>query len=425
MGLKCPSCGADNAQGKLFCFKCGTKLIHPKAGVVAANGGGGPARLPEGVVALDTGPKRRKGGKIGGIVVLVVLIVLGGAVFLGMQPVDYPRAPSGGEGLDALMSRYQTLGSDLTRKGEVEFEFGEAELNYLWDKAWPMMQGMVNRGGIASVQGLRVRLPGDRISQYAELLIKGKRVYLRQDTKVWTEDGEVKTKVIGGAVGKLPLPGPLAELVASKLMKEQEPLPMAGAGGQGLYFDKVDVQPGKIFVRITTDSVLTGGRAGRMVEEARAAVREKRYGEAFRTFRKLIEEYPDSEYAAMVRSDFNALLEEADRRLGAADAAYQTGDYAEALRDYGFVSQNFPGTDAAEKAAARLSDMRTDPAVQRHLREAEQEAEINSKFQLAENLLNAGKYDRAAAAYRAIVEEYPGSPYAEKARERLRDLGER
>jgi tetratricopeptide (TPR) repeat protein len=424
MGLKCPSCGADNAQGKLFCFKCGTKLIHPKAGAAAGNGGGGPVRLPEGVVAMDTGPKRRKGGTIGGIVVLVILILLGGVVFLGMQPVDYPRAPSGGEGLDSLMNRYQALGADLTRKGEVEFEFGEAELNYLWDKAWPMIQGMVNRGGIATVQGVRVRIPGDRVSQYAELSIKGKRVYLRQDSRMWTEDGEVKTKVVGGAIGKLPLPGPLAKLLASKLMKEQEPLPMAGAGGQGLYFDKVDVQPGKIFVRITTDSVVTGGRPGRMLEEARTAVREKRYGEAFLTFRTLLEDYPDSEYAAMARSDYNALLEEVDRRLGAADAAYQTGDYAEALREYSFVSQSFPGTDAAKKAAARISDMRTDPAVQRHLLEAEREAEINSKFQLAENLLNAGKYDRAAAAYREIVEKYPNSPYAEKAMQRLRDLGE-
>lgn len=420
MSLQCPACGAENAPGKLFCYKCGAKLVHPKAAEVGAETpAGAPARLPEGVVAKVADKKKGGASKIAAAAVLVVLLALAALAFLALQPLPYPSAPSGDSVTEEMNKRLQAAQNALNKTGEAELELRASEINYLLDQSWPAVEAQMG-GGFIQVKGMRLEMPGEGLSTYLLLSVKGKPAYLRIDTDVTTRDGTLIIEPRGGALGKLPLSPGLVKFLVSLATGRPDPFTVADLP---LYFDKVRLERGRMFVRVTTDTAITGGPAGRLFEKGRKAKLAEHYAEAVSAFRRIVEEYPDSDFAARAKIQYEALLKEANRRLGAADADYQTGRYDKAKEGYEYVTRNFPGTDAAEKAAEQLANLASDPAARRYFKQKEVERTISSKFQYAENLLNAGKYDRAAEVYQEIIDEYPDSSYAAKAKERLKDLG--
>ena len=149
------------------------------------------------------------------------------------------------------------------------------------------------------------------------------------------------------------------------------------------------------------------------------------------------------ELAALPRDfPFSASVGEARRRIGVlksfpevaallelqeAEKLEKAGQLLRAAEAYRAIAANgnYRGAPAAKQAAAKLEGLRRDETASAQLkREAQAQAdrEAPELMDLAKQLARNGNYERAAAKYRQIIEQFPGTPHAERAREELERL---
>ena len=92
--------------------------------------------------------------------------------------------------------------------------------------------------------------------------------------------------------------------------------------------------------------------------------------------------------------------------------------------------EHIPGAKVATQASTLLERIRTDPAIKKEIEAAaqaagaardmkKQEARAKSLFKMAESSLENGRKDMAQKYWKQIVEKYPDTTWAEKARQRL------
>ncbi len=81
------------------------------------------------------------------------------------------------------------------------------------------------------------------------------------------------------------------------------------------------------------------------------------------------------------------------------------------------VLRQFPRTQTAKKAAALLEQIKKELA-----REQAKQAWLEAKLAEGENYVHNKRLDKAKAAFQEIIDKYPDSPFADKAKKRLAEL---
>ena len=86
------------------------------------------------------------------------------------------------------------------------------------------------------------------------------------------------------------------------------------------------------------------------------------------------------------------------------------------------MAKTFPGTPAAAKASAAVAAYEKDPAFKRKVLEAEAGTKARAALSMAKSYKSAGKTDLARRKLQAIIDEFPGTSFAETARKELEVL---
>ncbi len=97
----------------------------------------------------------------------------------------------------------------------------------------------------------------------------------------------------------------------------------------------------------------------------------------------------------------------------------QSRMFAEAYTNLERLTTEYKGTGSAEDAAGILERMKKFPAIRGEIRDFEAQAECEPKLARARNLLQRRRYRQAAKVFKEIIEKYPETSYAEKARQAM------
>ncbi|MFP4058326.1 MAG: hypothetical protein ACLF0G_15775 [Candidatus Brocadiia bacterium] len=151
----------------------------------------------------------------------------------------------------------------------------------------------------------------------------------------------------------------------------------------------------------------------RKAEQEKAADQEKKKQEEKAETEAV--EKPDEREPKEEKEDPDLLLLKA-RKLDRDD------QYAEAYKAYKKLAERNPGTDYERVARDRIEELKADPRAKQAILDAEAAPECNRRLTNARNFEIAGMTEKAIAEYKAIVEEYPQSSFADTAREKLKKL---
>jgi len=142
------------------------------------------------------------------------------------------------------------------------------------------------------------------------------------------------------------------------------------------------------------------------------------------------EEAPDAGSDSTSGSRDQAVLEQkqinaqADALEKQARAHEQAKQYAKAIACYERYVARFQKADRFDKVKKHLETLKNDDALRASNRPAEVERRCHDWLQMAENFVDAGQTGKAREYLRKILDRYPDTVWAEKAREHLRSLGE-
>ncbi|MBI1373989.1 MAG: hypothetical protein GC159_14800 [Phycisphaera sp.] len=107
------------------------------------------------------------------------------------------------------------------------------------------------------------------------------------------------------------------------------------------------------------------------------------------------------------------------RQLDAADRLREEGKYFDAIRTYTMVSQRYDDTPAGTIARQWVIGYRANEPMMKAFVEAERKKEAKRLYELAESLKQTGHKDVADKQLKMLVDLYPESEYATKARREL------
>jgi len=420
--MKCPQCGNDNAPGKLMCISCGAKLpSYAEQGRQAPGaketGGGKPVIKPA--------RRRRSGGGagaklVGGLVFLLILLVAGAALMALQQP-PAPALQTNREALDSGVAAVNRGLGDMAygRPGVITLK--ENEANSLIEEGLKG-QGRVAAyfgGGALAASSVKLKLNPDEVTAYVGTSFKGRPLLLELTGSLAAEDGYIVASLRLFRVGRLSLPPELAPKVLPLLAGVSSPLRFTFAD---LYVRSLELSGGKATVKLTPDKPGTNP-ADRLIEEASTLAAQGQFAAAIIRLVQIKEEFADSKVVPEAEEMLKKINEQARKLIEEGQAYYAQGKYDQADKVYNDVVNRFAGTAIAEQAGQMLAMMREDPLVLRFYRIREADAVANNIYQLGDNFYRNGFVDKAEEQWRVIVEQYPESTYASKAKERLQALG--
>jgi len=185
--------------------------------------------------------------------------------------------------------------------------------------------------------------------------------------------------------------------------------------------------------RRSTADVLRDRDAGarRLLDQGRALMAEDKLEEAVEKFKTMIRLYPETQIAKTVEGRLPVLVEELDRRRaeaetlkqqeeGAAqrryehaDQMYIDGDEATAVEFLRSIIENYPETEAANKAADKITAHEERIAAENMERRDGLARELVAQ---ADRLMEAEEYGEALQLYLRALDEYPETPTAAAAK---------
>jgi thiol-disulfide isomerase/thioredoxin len=121
-----------------------------------------------------------------------------------------------------------------------------------------------------------------------------------------------------------------------------------------------------------------------------------------------------------------AKAERARRADAALDAAQKLKDGkkdADAYAHFKSVAKDYPDTDAGTKAAAAVQEYEKDPTFVKRANEAAAATKAASAMKVAQSYVTAGRPDLARKKYQEIIDQFPGTSYAEQAKKAIAALG--
>ena len=108
--------------------------------------------------------------------------------------------------------------------------------------------------------------------------------------------------------------------------------------------------------------------------------------------------------------------ENPDDLLLGAQTAFEGQDYAKSLELYQKLLKVRPTGEYARVAKQRIKELTTDPSLQRGIADGRAEDKVRPLLSMARNYRRAKDFERAARYYRKIIKEYPGTTFAEEAK---------
>jgi tetratricopeptide (TPR) repeat protein len=178
------------------------------------------------------------------------------------------------------------------------------------------------------------------------------------------------------------------------------------------------------------------------LDEAKKAAKSddaEKVGTACRILAELSVRFAGESVAADADNEFNRLmgdsklkpklrkeLDEAKARVLLDQAAEQEAAkrYTEALNVYRDVTEQFPETDARKTAEAAVERITADPEANRAIAKRRADEEADRWLDLGERFAKVEMYDRARDYYDRVVQSYPDSRAASRAKDLLKKLPE-
>ena len=109
----------------------------------------------------------------------------------------------------------------------------------------------------------------------------------------------------------------------------------------------------------------------------------------------------------------------AESALNEAKKLRDDGKAEEAYEKFAAVAAQFADTPAAAAAADAVKAYDADPAFQRKMKDRAAAPKARAMLNLAENYRNAGRLDEARKRYQDVINQFPGTTFAETARQEL------
>ena len=174
--------------------------------------------------------------------------------------------------------------------------------------------------------------------------------------------------------------------------------------------------------------------ADAMLAEVDPLIQQKQYAEAFTKLKTLSSALGQTDAAQQAKKKLGELaaMPEAQAALIAADKAakadaelavaqklQQDGKDEQAYGRYKQLVRQFPGTDAAKAAQQAVQTYEQDPAFVKRATEATAGGRARGVLALAQSYRNSGRREMAKKKYQELIQEFPGTTYADTARREL------
>jgi thiol-disulfide isomerase/thioredoxin len=178
--------------------------------------------------------------------------------------------------------------------------------------------------------------------------------------------------------------------------------------------------------------------AAKMLAEVDPLVAQGQYVQAINRLKDLNKALAGTPAGAQARKKLNELLArpEARQQAEAADKASRAEEVLAAAQElqkakkddeayfkFKAVAREFPGTDAGATAAAQVKRYEGDKAFVKRVIEKEAQTKGKAALSMARSYKGAKKYDQARQKYQSIIDDFPGTTFAETAKQELASLG--
>ncbi len=120
-----------------------------------------------------------------------------------------------------------------------------------------------------------------------------------------------------------------------------------------------------------------------------------------------------------VEPDVKKVLDEAEVLLLNAKQTESQGKMVEAYKLYTELVKNFPEHEAGKAARKWLTDLQKTPNLYRQILDQLAKADCTVWLSLAKSYYDNKMYDRALSYYQKIVDKYPGTTFAERAKKQV------
>ena len=223
----CPKCGTDNLGGKLLCYKCGAKLLKPSG------------------VAPKAGKRRGKAKGTRALVHLFILGLLAGVIFLMLQKPEMEPLETSTEAARRFEAKMAKVERAASARKSVKLEVTEEEINsQVAEQVKELMLNEEYAKQNIRVDGMQVRLKGDKLKTIVTLKVRGKSVYISLWGNFILIDGKLGLTPDRVAVGRMPmLPALLKGLIGQVEKGEVLPLPTLPSGVRS-----IRVEGGKLII---------------------------------------------------------------------------------------------------------------------------------------------------------------------------------
>jgi hypothetical protein len=176
-----------------------------------------------------------------------------------------------------------------------------------------------------------------------------------------------------------------------------------------------------------------------MLAEVRKMIDQKQYVQAVPRLKELADALrglPAGTRARKMLSDLGSSPEaraaiaeaekstKADDALAAADKLRSEKKHELAYARYKEIVKAFAGTDAARGAESQVAQYEKDPAFLAKVNAQAGATRAKAALSMALNYKNAGQLDLARSKYQSVIHDFPGTPYAEAARQALAEIGQ-
>ena len=177
--------------------------------------------------------------------------------------------------------------------------------------------------------------------------------------------------------------------------------------------------------------------ADKLLAEANPLIESKQYPAAVAKLRDLSTKLAGTPAGSKAREKLAALATdpEARKQIDAAEKAEKAdvvlaaavklrGESKDALAYQRFkeIVAQFPGTEAAQTAAAAVANYEKDPAFVKNVANVQNESKAKAALGLADSYKGAGRTDLARKKYQEVIEQYPDTPQAAKAKAGIAEL---
>jgi len=167
----------------------------------------------------------------------------------------------------------------------------------------------------------------------------------------------------------------------------------------------------------------TGADAAKLYEQAEAAFEKGELLPGVALLRQVLAEHEGSDAARLAEDRLDQLL--GDERFGPmivhgeAEELFAVQRYRQALHRYNKLIATYPDSEQAPEAQKRIAEIRDGDLLSKTVYSDEELADARFWLLVGNIHLENQRHADAAAAYRKVVENYPGCPYATQAEQKL------